>query len=434
MKGRTMALWGGGALAASLAGALLHGAGGGLISFTAPAADTAVTSRSIQFFETRLAADPHNFMVAGRLVGRYLLRFGTGADLADVVRAEQLARGLLDEAPDRGAAWSRLSGVLLTQHKFGEALSAARAAVERNPRDRDALGALFDASLASGRYADAEAALDGLRPGSLDALVRRAQWLDAQGRSRGAFDAMDRVCRQLQRSAYRPSVIAWCLAELAKVEHNRTGPEAAEHLFREAVEVQPGYRGGIEGLADLAYARGEWTGARKLYRRIAADAHPDLYLRLMELSGRLGEPGAAAAWERRFLGVAGDPAHEPLYGSTLALHLAERGLPPDRDRALAVARREIERRPSNESYDGLAWVHYRRGELAEALMASDRARHWGSASPTMDYHRARILEALGRSGEAEPLLRHATTHWSLLAPHARLDAEQRGGHGDTGRT
>ncbi|MFL5516926.1 MAG: hypothetical protein ACJ8DJ_12260 [Gemmatimonadales bacterium] len=77
-----------------------------------------------------------------------------------------------------------------------------------------------------------------------------------------------------------------------------------------------------------------------------------------------------------------------------------------------------------ESYDVLSWVRFRRHELAAALVASDSARRWGTPSPTMDWHRGRILASLGRDGEAAPLLQAAAARRTLLAPHARRDLDR----------
>jgi hypothetical protein len=391
----------------------------------ADAADTAVTSRSIAYFEKRLVSNPDNYMVKGRLASRYVLRFGTGADPADVARAEALARDLVRTAPDRGAALSRLSGVLLMQHKFGPALDAAREALTLDTLSQDALGAWFDAALAVGRYGEADIALTRLRPGTLAAQVRRAQWLDASGKSEAAYDTFDRICRQLERSGARPPVVAWCLTQLAGVEHSRSGPDAAAALWRRALRVQPGYRGALEGLAALAAARSQWSQAAEIYDRIAVDAHPDLYLRAAEAAAALGLTVRAQKYERRFLAVAGRAENEALFGEVLALYYAERGGAEALDTALALAQRDVNRRPTIESFDVLSWARYRRGELVEALAASDQARRWGSPTPTMDYHRGRILEALGRGVEAAALLERALAHHTLLAPHVRQDLASR---------
>ncbi len=399
--------------------------GGPAADRVSTAADTSIVSRSIVFFETRLAADSNNYLVAGRLATRYLTRFGLAADLGDLARAEALARRLAVLSPDRAAALSRLSGVLLAGHQFAGALAAAREAVAADPGDEDARGAVFDAALAGGRYQEAEDALAAMRPGSLGTLVRRAYWLDQTGQVRGARESMDRVCRRLEESAAPPATVAWCLTELAGLVHQESGERGAEAILRRAVRVQPGYRGAIESLADLALVRGEWETAYPLYRRIAAAAHPDLYLRLGEVAAKLGRSAEREAWHRRFVEATTKPDREALFGAELALFLLERNAPGDRDSALAIARREIVRRPTGQSHDLLAWVHLRRGEAEPALVASDRAMALGSPSPGHQYHRGRILEALGRGGEAKALLRAAEEQRSLLPPHARLDAEHR---------
>ncbi len=402
------------ALGVALARAALRGSTPALPA----ASDTAITSRSIAFFEGRLSHDSGNFMIAGQLVARYMLRFQVSANLADVRRAESLAQSVLPLVSDTGGAYARLGAVYLTQHKFAPAYDAARRAVSWNPRNQGALGVLFDAAVATGRYAVAESALTQLRPGRLPYQFRAAHMLSMQGRMDGAYHALDHACVQLARAAVRPQALAWCLTELAKIQLAREGEgePAAAALYQEALQVQPGYRAGIEGLADLAFARGDWRKARDLFGRIAVDAHPDLYLRLAEVDRALGEPAVAERFERQFLAVARAPDAEALYAHPLALYYASSLVTIDT--ALAIARRDVARRPAVESYDVLSWVLFRRGDIVQALGASDQARGFGSPTPTMNFHRARILEALGRTAESTALLKPVLAQPSLLEPAA----------------
>jgi tetratricopeptide (TPR) repeat protein len=379
------------------------------------AADTSITSRSIAFFEGRLALDSMNYMVGGQLIARYLMRFQTGADLADVDRAEAVAKQIMPLVSDTAGAFARLGLIYLTRHRFDEAYAVARRAVAWNSNNQSALGILFDAAMASGHYVLAESTLHRMTPNRVPYQLRLAHLLTSQGRMDGAYTAMGRACTQIERAQLQPQVVAWCLSEMAKVEHARRGPNAAMALFEQALEIQPGYRGAVEGLADLAYARGEWERAARYYRQIAADAHPDLYLRLAEAQRQLGDTAQAANLERDFLRVTLAPGAEPLYAHPLALYYAER--PEMRDSAVAVARRDVARRPAVESWDVLSVALLRHGDLDSALAASDSARVWGAPSPSMDYHRARIFEALGRGMEAAPLLTRALTDPTLLEPN-----------------
>src|SRR2546427_5967488 len=121
--------------------------------------------------------------------------------------------------------------------------------------------------MATGRYAVAESTLNRLTPGRLPYQLRLAHFLAAEGRTDGAYYALERACRQLERAQIRPQAVAWCVTELAKVQHAREGEAPAAALFRRALAIQPGYRAALEGLADLAYARGDWREAGRLYAR-----------------------------------------------------------------------------------------------------------------------------------------------------------------------
>ncbi len=383
------------------------------------APDLGVTDAAIGWFETKLAADPTNPLLAAHLTSRYMGRFGISADLDDVRRAERLARALVPLSRDQARAWTRLSGVLLARHAFGDALEAARRAVAADSADADAWGGLYDAAFAAGRYAEAERALTRLEPG-VARRVREAFWLEARGETDRAAARLGEACRTIAGWNARETTVAWCLTELGHLELARKGPSAADALYAAALDAFPGYRTAVEGLADLAHAGGDWGEAERLYRRIAVDAHPDLYLRLAETRRMQGDPAGAAVWEREFLRVASAPGAEPLFAHPLALHQARRV--ETRDLALAVALRDVRRRPTVESWDVLAWVRFRRGEMEEALAASDRAFAWGAPSPTMEYRRARILASLGHRDEAAPLLRRALETPAALEPDARMDA------------
>ena len=91
------------------------------------------------------------------------------------VRAEAIAREVLPIAPDTAVAFARLSLTLLSQHDFAGALEAAERAVMADSTDEAALGTLFDAALAAGRYGMAERALRALDPKSSTRHLRDAR-------------------------------------------------------------------------------------------------------------------------------------------------------------------------------------------------------------------------------------------------------------------
>lgn len=357
--------------------------------------DPEVIAASIAFFEDRLAEDPSNPAAAAALISRYTTRFRTQADLADLGRAQDLARDAAPRSLDPAQANASLASVLLMGHEFAGALAAARAAVSADPDDEEALAALYDAAFAVGNYAEAEEALAALPADGMAWRVRQAAWFDAHGKSGDAADTMRPVCEQLERSGRRLDA-AWCLSELAGLEAGTdAGGAAARRSLERALHLRPGYRGALEGLADLAYAEGDLPTAKRLYERIASDAHPDLYLRLAEISAIEGEAAAEARWNRLFEGAAFAEGHEALFAPSIVRYLLRS--PEGLSRAAEVARRDVVRRPTVEAHDLLGWVQFLSGDLEEALASSDSAHAWGVPTDEMRDHRARILAARRRS-------------------------------------
>ncbi len=74
----------------------------------------------------------------------------------------------------------------------------------------------------------------------------------------------------------------------------------------------------------------------------------------------------------------------------------------------------------------LSWVRLQRGELAEALEASNQSRRWGEPSPTNDYIRARVLDALGRTDEAQPLFDNVLADPTQLDHYVLQEMRRRG--------
>ncbi len=118
------------------------------------------------------------------------------------------------------------------------------------------------------------------------------------------------------------------------------------------------------------------------------------------------------------------PGNEALYAHPLALFLAQR--PGTADEAAHIMHRDLTRRQSVEAYAVLAWVEPQRGDVIAALDASEKARAWGSPTPTMDYVHGRVLDAIKRPDEAIEMFASALGNMLFLEPHARRRVKSSG--------
>ena len=199
-----------------------------------------------------------------------------------------LARSLEVE-PDNYDALKLRAKLLLTYHRFREALDVARRAQAMRPLDHDVYGALTDALVELGDYEEAAAAAQtmvNLRPDT--ASYSRVSYLrELHGDTEGAIEAMSVAVRAA--SPQDPENLAWCRVQLGNLLMNAGRLSEAEREFDRALQVFPDYRTALEAKARARVAAGDEESAAVIYRREqeqnpdsadAALALGDLYMKM----------------------------------------------------------------------------------------------------------------------------------------------------------
>ena len=329
-----------------------------------------VLDQDIAFLEGRIAADPGNYLLTGHLADLYARRFQSEANLDDLSRAETLARKVGTYHPDPARTRARVSRILLTQHRFRDAFAEAEAGVAGGADNVATLEAFVAAAEGVGAYHAADSVAALLPAGSVIWRVRLATRLSEDGHEREAVRALRKTCGRLEHLGVSRDVQAWCLTRIATLVESSSVQEARAWLDR-ALDVRPGYRGAIEQLAELEVEAGRYARAHDLFARIAVPAHPDLYLRLAEVSRALGQEDAALQHERTFTRLASAPEMAALSGLELAGYLADRG--GDCRRAVDLVSAELERRRSVEALTGSADVLEQCGDAQVARSLRDEA-------------------------------------------------------------
>jgi tetratricopeptide (TPR) repeat protein len=172
---------------------------------------------------------------------------------------------------------------------------------------------------------------------------------------------------------------------------------AATACYRAALRHVPDYHLALPALAAMRAAEGRTSEAIALYERtLAITPGPAVAGALGDLYARSGDPASArASYDFAvYMGRVATAQGQSL-GRELALFLADH----DRDLgdALRLVRAEAARRDDVHTADALAWVHFKRGELAAAKRASARALRLGTEDAAFHRHAEAIARALGRS-------------------------------------
>ena len=341
------------------------------------------------------------------LASAYSQKARETGDFSLNAKAEEALSRSLEVAPDNYDALKLRAKILLTYHRFREALEVARHAQALRPRDHDVYGALTDALVELGDYEEAvraAQAMVNLRPDT--ASYSRISYLrELHGDTEGAIEAMRTAVRAA--SPQDPENLAWCLVQLGNLLLNGGKPAEAEREFDRALKTFPDYRMALQAKARARIAARDLESAISIYRREqeldrnwadAALALGDLYTK----QGQVEEAKRQYEWfeslERKNAAAENDWHHLVYFWADHNQNL---------DEALVLARRAREQRADIHTCDALAWTLFKQGQFTEAKASIDEATRLGTRDARILYHAGLIYNELGERQKAAEYLRLA---------------------------
>lgn len=341
----------------------------------------------IAAMDARLAADAGDVEAAVLLADALLRQGRISGSAAPSMRAEQVLRQALREAPGNYDALRMQAAVYLSQHRFREAIEVSERCREMRPADAVNFGAIGDAYIELGDYPQAFDAFDRmmtLRP-SAAAYSRVAYARELQGNLPGALESMRMAADASEGGDLE--AMAWYRAQVGEL-YLRMGRHAeALQFFAAASQAFQGHPFAVIGYAKTLEATGKKDEAKALLEDVAKRTPtPDVYARLGDLAAAGGSAAEAekywalaeAAWRTE----APEPGH-------LARFLAERNRKIDE--AVTIAESAAQTRNDIFTNDAVAWAYFKAGRTADAKRAIRNALRTGTKDPDILRH-ARAIE------------------------------------------
>ncbi|WP_375435583.1 tetratricopeptide repeat protein [uncultured Hymenobacter sp.] len=342
--------------------------------------------------------------------------------------AMELLNKVIRKEPQNFEALCCKASLSLTQHHFSEGLALAEEAVKLNPSNAFVYGLLCDANVELGRYPEAVRMADKmntLRP-DLRAYARVSYLREIYGDLPGAIEAMTMAAK-----AGFPGLeqTEWARITLGHLYENTGDLQRAEQQYRESLSERPGYSYALAGLGRVEKARRKYPEAIAYFQKARATVKDYAFAdELTDLYRLNNEPAKAQEMAREAIGMLANDAQEA-DDNELMGHYADRELAyaylktNELDKALEHAKIEYERRPDNiDVEETLAWVHYKRGEYAEAEKQIQRAMRMKTKNPTLLCRAGLIATKTGRTTDGQALIREALA----LNPYLSLDLADEG--------
>ena len=342
------------------------------------------------------------------------------------------AMQLLDEAlrddRDNFEALCCKASLSLTQHHFSEGLAVAEHAVSVNSKNAFVYGLLCDANVELGRYPEAIKMADKMnevRP-DLRSYSRVSYLREIHGDLPGAIEAMQLA---VQAGYIGLEQTEWARVTLGHL-YETTGDLAnAEKTYRMALQARPYYAYALAGLGRVEQARQNYPEAIKYLEQARSTMKDYAFAdELADLYQQNNQPAESKKMAREAISMLASAADEADNNEAMG-HYADRELAyaylktGELDNALKHAKIEYDRRPDNiDVNETMAWVHYKRGEFAEAATYMKAARRTNSKSPVLLCRAGLIASRNGQAAEGQALIKEALA----INPYLSLDLADEG--------
>lgn len=352
-----------------------------------------IREEDIRFFEQRIARDPGGAFDLVRVGGLYLERAREGDDETELRRAEAAARRAIANGSGRDAGgWRILTATLLAQHRFREAVEAARQAQQRASDDAAAAAALGEVLLELGEYPAADSIFRRLLPQRHHPAVapRQARWLEIRG-DPGAARRLLELARAELLASPNPSIAvrAWYELRLGELALRFGARREAARRLTAGLAIAPDDWRLLGARARLALAAGDPAGAVSFGdSALALHLDPPILATVGDALRAQGRPAEAAGYFTALAVMAGPTGAVPHRGWSLAL--LDHGLRiPE---VLSAAEQDLRLRHDGYGHDLHAWALYKSGRYREAREAMARALAVGIQDPEV-LERARAISA-----------------------------------------
>jgi len=375
----------------------------------------------------KLQADPYHLDAKLKMAQLFMLEArATGEHGHYYPAALKMTGSVLAQNPPRDEEFQALllqTSVYLSLHQFERALQSGEKALALNPHNALIYGALVDAHVELGQYAQAVEYADkmvAIRP-DLRSYARVSYLREIHGDVPGAIEAM-----KLAVSAGMPGYedAAWCRYTLGKLYERYGQHELAGHEFRLCLDERPNYPFALAALADLHQLKGEYQEAEKLLDQACAII-PEVgfYEQKAALYQKMGKDEQTAALSQEILAMLAD---DEANGHKMDMEYARvyRDLLNDLPKALEHALAEYRSRPDNaEVNELLASIYFKMDELEAAEKHIEKALATESKDPELLCLSGLILIKAGNEAQGRQQL-EASMRQNKYQQHAFAAAAQ----------
>ncbi len=369
------------------------------------------------FWKEKLRQNPAGFLYAEKMSASFDKRFRLKGDIEDIDSSNYFLQQAVDSRNNWKINKLRYAQIanLIKLHQFKRAEQLCLKGLERTPGNLGFQLLWFDVLMELGEYEEAQRIIVDISKSNndYDVIIRQAKFFDYLGRLDRTLELMAKADSMVMKSN-DPGLKAWTKTILGEYLTHSGAIEEGYQQFMQAVQLDPTQEYAWLNLAWIAYAHDDNT---VLYERILSTldvkSTPDLLWELAHLYKRQRDQ----RYYRNimsFYEVASQPKYKGWYEPKLIQIESEQM--GNHKKALQMARKQVEIRPTLESYDLLGWSLYQAGDFDSAKAVFERHLYQKTDEPLIQYHGGEIYMKTSDFGKAGWLLAQAAEARFELGP------------------
>lgn len=328
-----------------------------------------VRDRDIEFYAARAREDSSSASDRIALARLLFTRSRTSGSVADLARAEALARASVAMRTHRnGEAFELLASVLMARHAFAEAHAVALRADSLSPATPSHLALLGEIELERGDYDAAKMHFGAVvyEREQFTIGARLARWYEVTGQADRARLLLQRAIVSVDARDDLPrEQVAWFHYRLGELELRVGNFGAADSAFQEGLRRNADDVRVLGALSRLAVARQDWGRAVEYGERATGVQLDPTTLGAVSQAYRAQGDTAQAARYAQAMSVSALQQPGGIHREW-GLFLLDHGTTRERAAVLARATRDLLDRKDVYGHDLMAWALYRTGHSEEA--------------------------------------------------------------------
>jgi hypothetical protein len=362
------------------------------------------TQGEIDFWQKKFDEAPNQISYLSLLASNYSKLFENTGDIKYLIKTEALllksnkAYNYSEVGTIRSLARNYIS-----QHRFKEALLLANKAKTTGEGLKETQKLLFDIQMELGNYPEAEKNLMAIKDMTdFDYLIRLSKWSDHNGDLDTAITFMEKA-KKLAFDNENKSLKIWTLSNLGDLNGHAGNINKSYDYYLKTLAIEPNNSYALKGITWIVFSHEKNTvEAKRIVDNLSKRHHtPDFYLLKAEIAEYENNTISKTENLKSYFKMISDSNYGVMYNKYNALIYAD--YKASSQKALQIAKKEVQNRPTPDSYDLLAWSYYNLGQKEIALEIAQKYVAGKSFEPTLNYHLAEIYKANNQKDKVQSI-------------------------------